>query len=86
MATTTFHRSVAQVKDEVLCRDAADPDYFYLIGEWRDIEEHGRIRELVARETRPEFVTLIEGGHFVMNYAEIVLMTPQELLDKSRPS
>ena len=75
-----FHRSSAQVKDGVLCRDAADPDHFYLIGEWRDIDEHRRIREEVAREIRPEFVTLIEGGHFVPNYAEIVSMTPQEVL------
>jgi hypothetical protein len=50
----------------VLCRDAADPDHFYLIGEWADIEEHRRIRELVAREIKPEFVQLIEGGHFVL--------------------
>jgi len=35
-----FHRSTAQVKDGVLCRDSGDPDHFYLIGEWRDIEEH----------------------------------------------
>jgi len=51
-----FHRSRAQVKDGVLCRDAADSDHFYLIGEWANIEEHGRIRELVAREIKPEFV------------------------------
>ena len=81
-----FHRSAAQVKDGVLCRDAADPDHFYLIGEWRDIEEHRRIRELVAREIRPEFVTLIEGGRFVPNYAEIVSMTPQEVLDEAQRS
>jgi quinol monooxygenase YgiN len=37
-----FHRSVAQVKDGVLCYDAADPDHFCLIGEWADIEEHRR--------------------------------------------
>jgi hypothetical protein len=67
-----FHRSRAQVKDGVLCRDAADPDHFYLIGEWADIEEHRRIRELVAREIKPEFVQLIEGGHFVLTYAQIV--------------
>src|ERR1700716_4751437 len=42
-----FHRSDKQVKDGVLCRDAADPDHFYLIGEWTDIEEHRRIRERV---------------------------------------
>src|ERR1700751_1830480 len=59
-----FHRSRAQVKDGVLCRDTADPDHFYLIGEWADIEEHRRIRELVAREIKPEFVQLIEGRPF----------------------
>jgi hypothetical protein len=77
-----FHRSRAQVKNGVLCRDAADPDHFYLIGEWADIEEHRRIREFVAREIKPEFVQLIEGGHFVPTYAQIVSMTPQEVLDK----
>jgi hypothetical protein len=51
-----FHRSSAQVKDGVLCGDAADFDHFYLIGEWADIDEHRRIRELVAREIKPEFV------------------------------
>ena len=79
-----FHRSAAQVKDGVLCRDTGDPDHFYLIGEWRDIEEHRRIREEVAREIRPEFVGLIEDGRFVPTYAEIVSMTPQEVLDKSQ--
>jgi hypothetical protein len=79
-----FHRSRAQVKDGVLCRDTADPDHFYLIGEWADIEEHRRIREFVAREIKPEFVQLIEGGHFVRSYAQIVSMTPQEVLDRSQ--
>ena len=79
-----FHRSQAQVKDGVLCRDAADPDHFYLIGEWSDIDEHRRIRELVAREIRPVFVPLSEGGHFVPSYAEIVSMTPQEVLDRAQ--
>src|SRR5215469_218726 len=79
-----FHRSRAQVKDGVLCRDTADSDHFYLIGEWADIEEHRRIRELVAREIKPEFVHLIEEGHFVPTYAQIVSMTPQEVLDKSQ--
>jgi hypothetical protein len=81
-----MHKSSAQVKDGVLCRDVNDADHFYLIGEWRDIEEHRRIRELVAREIRPEFVTLIEGGHFVPSYAEIVSMTPQDVLDEARQS
>ena len=68
----------------MLCRDAGDPDHFYLIGEWTDIEEHRRIRERVAREIRPEFVKLIVEGGFVPTYAEIVSMTPQEVLDKSQ--
>jgi hypothetical protein len=38
----------------------------------------------VARQIRPEFVDLIEGGHFVPTYAEIVSMTPQEVLDRSQ--
>ena len=79
-----FHQSKAQVKDGVLCRDSADPDHFYLIGEWRNIEEHRRIRERVAREIRPEFVRLIESGGFVPTYAEIVSMTPQDVLDRSQ--
>lgn len=79
-----FHRSAAQCKDGVLCRDTEDPDHFWLIGEWSDIDEHRRIRDLVAREIRPEFVTLIEGGHFVPRYAEIVSMTPQDVLDRSQ--
>jgi hypothetical protein len=84
--TATITRSTVHAprKDGVLCRDAADPDHFYLIGEWADIEEHRRIREFVAREIKPEFVQLIEGGHFVPTYAQIVSMTPQEVLDKSQ--
>jgi hypothetical protein len=79
-----FHRSSAQVKDGVLCRDAADPDHFYLIGEWTDINEHRRIREFVAREIKPEFARLIEGGRFEPTYARIVSMTPQAILDKAQ--
>jgi hypothetical protein len=79
-----IHRSNAQVKDGVLCRDAADSDHFYLIGEWTDIEEHRRIREFVAREIKPEFVHLIESGGFEPKYAQIVSMTPQEVLDKAQ--
>ena len=44
-----MHKSSAQVKDGVLCRDVDDPDHFYLIGEWRDIDEHRRIRATVRR-------------------------------------
>jgi hypothetical protein len=40
----------------------------------------------VAREIKPEFVQLIEGGHFVPTYAQIVSMTPQEVLDTNEPT
>ena len=77
-----MHKSSAQVKDGVLCRDVADPDHFYLLGEWSDIEVHARIRqELVA--LAPEFVALIDGGKFVPTYAEIVSSTPQAVLDRA---
>jgi hypothetical protein len=42
IASTTIRSTArAQVKDGVLCRDAADADHFYLIGEWADIESTG---------------------------------------------
>ena len=33
-----MHKSAAQVKDGVLCRDTEDPSHFFLIAEWADIE------------------------------------------------
>lgn len=81
-----MHKSDAQVKDGVLCRDTEDPDHFYLIGEWSDIEVHAQIRqELVA--LAPDFVNLIEDvakGSFVPTYAEIVSSTPQSVLDAAQ--
>ena len=81
--TNPMHKSPAQVKDGVLCRDVKDPDRFWLVGEWSDIVEHARIRKILAEEMKPAFVGLIEGGKFVPEYAEIVSSTPQEILDKS---
>jgi hypothetical protein len=78
-----MHKSPAQVKDGVLCRDVGDPDHFYLVGEWRDIKIHAEIRKILAEELKPAFVGLIEGGGFVPTYAEIVSSTPQHLLDKA---
>ena len=78
-----MHKSAAQVKDGVLCRDVNDPDHFYLLGEWSDIGVHAQIRKLLAEELKPEFVGLIEGGKFVPTYAEIVSSTPQHLLDRA---
>ena len=78
-----MHKSSAQVKDGVLCRDVGDPDHFYLVGEWRDIKVHAEIRKILAEELKPAFVGLIEGGKFVPTYAEIVSSTPQAVLDKA---
>lgn len=78
-----MHKSSAQVKDGILCRDVQDPDHFYLLGEWSDIKVHADIRKTLAETLRPEFVKLIQGGKFVPIYAEIVSSTPQYLLDKA---
>jgi hypothetical protein len=79
-----MHKSAAQVKDGVLCRDVTDPDHFWLIGEWRDIEVHAGIRKILAEKLKPEFIKLIEGGKFVPTYARIVSSTPQDVLDKAQ--
>jgi hypothetical protein len=79
-----MHKTPAQAKDGVLCRDVTDPDHFYLLGEWKDIKVHADILK-VMREMKPEFVHLIEGGpaNFKPVYAEVVSSTPQHLLDKA---
>lgn len=78
-----MHRSPAQVKDGILCRDTEDPDHFYLLGEWADVNVHRQILQQLRNEVRPEFVTLIDGGKFVPTYAEIVSSTPQAILDRA---
>jgi len=80
-----MHKSSAQVKDGVLCRDVDDADHFYLIGEWRDIDVHREIRkQMVGMARARDFVELVEGGSFVPIYAEIVTETPQDILDKAQ--
>ncbi len=79
-----MHKSSAQVKDGVLCQDTTDPQRFFLIAEWSDIEEHARIRRILADEIRPAFVSLIEGKRFVPTYARIVSSTPDEILNAPR--
>jgi hypothetical protein len=76
-----MHKSPAQVKDGVLCQDVKDPTHFWLIAEWSDIEEHARIRKILAEDLRPAFIKHIVGGKFVPSYAKIVSSTPQHLLD-----
>ena len=80
-----MHKSSAQVKDGVLCRDVGDPSRFFLLGEWADIVEHARIRKILAEEIKPAFIQHIEGGgkSFVPRYAEVVSSTPQHILDKA---
>jgi hypothetical protein len=78
-----MHKSRAQVKDGVLCRDTQDPQRFFLIAEWSDIEEHARIRKVLANEIRPEFIKYIEGGTFIPKYVEVVSSTPDEILNKA---
>jgi len=79
-----MHKSSAQVKDGVLCRDTADPERFYLIAEWADIAEHAKIRKILAEELKPEFIRYIEGGRFVPSYVEVVSSTPDEILQKAK--
>ena len=78
-----MHKSSAQVKDGVLCRDTEDPQRFFLIAEWANIEEHARIRKILANEIKPEFIKYIEGHKFVPKYVEVVLSTPDEILKKA---
>jgi hypothetical protein len=78
-----MHKSRAQVKDGVLCRDTEDPQRFFLIAEWADIDEHARIRKILANEIKPEFIKYIEGGKFIPKYVEVVSSTPEEILNKA---
>ena len=78
-----MHKSSAQVKDGVLCQDVTDPTHFWLIAEWSDIQEHARIRKILANEIKPEFIKYIEGGKFIPKYVEVVSSTPDEILQKA---
>ncbi len=79
-----MHKSKAQVKDGVLCQDVKDPTHFWLIAEWSDIEEHARIRKLLAETIKPEFVKYIHGSGFIPAYAKIISSTPQHLLEDAQ--
>jgi len=79
-----MHKSSAQVKDGVLCQDVTDKTHFWLIAEWSDIEEHARIRKILANELRPAFIKHIKGSGFVPAYARIISSTPQHLLDGAK--
>src|ERR1700730_12072816 len=76
-------KSKAQVKDGVFNHDTEDPQRFFLIAKWADINEHARIRKVLANEIKPEFIKYIEGGKFIPKYVEVVLSTPDEILNKA---
>ena len=76
-----MHKSPAQAKDGALVQDVKDPTHFWLIGEWKDIEEHARIRKILATELKPAFVGLIKGTGFIPHYGKVVSATPQAILD-----
>jgi hypothetical protein len=78
-----MHKSAAQVKDDVLCRDTEDPQRFFLIAEWSDIAEHAKIRKILGNDIKPEFINYIEGGKFIPKYVEIVSSTPEDILQKA---
>jgi hypothetical protein len=77
-----MHKSPYQVTDGVLVQDTTDELHFWLIGEWKSIEEHARIRKMVY-EMKPAFVSLVTSGPFVPHYGKVVSSTPQEVLDKA---
>src|ERR1700730_8117206 len=81
-----MHKSPAQVRDGVLCRDASDPHHFFLIGEWESIEAHKKILKIVAEQLRPPFALLVDGGpeKFKPIYAEVVSATPLEYLQPNK--
>jgi hypothetical protein len=76
-----MHKSAAQVKDGVLCRDETDPQRFFLIAEWASIEEHARILPIL-KDMRPAFIQYIEGGPaaFKPRYVQVVSATPEHIL------
>jgi hypothetical protein len=77
-----MHKSPYQVTDGVLCQDTQDPLHFWLIGEWKSVEEHAKIRKIVA-EMKPKFAGMVVSGPFIPLYGKVVSSTPQEVLDRA---
>jgi len=76
-----MHHSPAQVKDGVLCRDTVNPDRFYLIGEWRSVEEHGALLKEISARVRPKFFDLLETP-MIPTYGKVVSSTPPDYVAK----
>ena len=64
----------------MLCRDVENPLRFVLVAEWSSIEEHAKIRQILANELKPKFIDFIEGRNFIPKYVEVVSATPEEVL------
>ena len=78
-----MHQAAAQVKDGVLCRDTTDPDHFYLIGEWRSVEEHRAVLQEIQKRVKPGFFALLPDEKWLPpTYATVVSSTPAEYLAK----
>ena len=68
-----MHKSPAQVKDGVLCRDENDPDHFYLLGEWSDRAAHYAIWEKrFGSGEMPEHLRHLAKQEFRPTYAYVV--------------
>ena len=67
-----MHKSPAQVRDGVLCRDENDADHFYLIAEWSDKAAHRALRQEIMAQHRPAFMELLESAEFTPIYADVV--------------
>lgn len=82
-----MHKSAAQRKDGVLCRDENDKQRFFLIAEWASKDEHAAILP-VLKAMKPAFIQHIEGGPaaFVPRYVDVVSSTPDEILEKAAAS
>ena len=68
-----MHKSSAQVKDGVLCRDQNDPDHFYLLGEWTDRDAHFAVwKPRFGEGALPNHFRFLEKDEFVPLYADVV--------------
>src|SRR5205809_2785263 len=66
-----MHKSSAQVKDGVLCRDTEDPQRFFLIAEWADIDRKS---------------TRLNSSHGYISYAVFCLKKKKRPSSGPRPS
>jgi hypothetical protein len=69
-----------------MLQDTKNPDHYWLIAEWADVDEHARILQILAGKMKPEFLNYIvdlDKGAFIPKYAKIVSSTPQDILNQA---